>query len=417
MNHDGQTLCPLQANANSGRRHETARGGRASLTARAALKALRGLQVGHLRLQLPGGEVRDFHGATPGVQAELKIHHWRALDAMARRAEIGLAEAYAAGDCDCHDWVALLGLAQANQQALRHLFAGRWWGKLIYRVQHWLNRNSRSGSRRNIQAHYDLGNAFYRLWLDPGMSYSAAWFGGNDAQPLEEAQTAKYRRILQQLQAKPQANILEVGCGWGGFAELAASDGHQVTGLTLSAQQLAYAEQRLNSAGLEERTRLLLCDYRDHHEQYDHVVSIEMFEAVGEQYWAAYFRQLRSWLKVGGTALIQTITIADEHFDAYRSSTDFIQQYIFPGGMLPSPSLFQRHAEAAGFRVGDSSRFGLDYAETLRRWRQNFERNLQEIRQQGFDETFIRLWRFYLVYCEAGFREGRVNVQQTLLHA
>lgn len=390
-------------------------GGSVPWVARRVLKALENLQHGQLRLRTPTGHLVEFKGQHEGLTAELQINDWAVLGLIARKADIGLAEAYADQRCNSPDWVALLRLAQHNQQALENLFDGSWIGKLGCLVRHWLNRNSRNGSRRNIHAHYDLGNPFYKLWLDPTMTYSSALFKGDYSLGLASAQVHKYRNILDWLNPAPGASILEIGCGWGGFAELAAQARCQVTGLTLSTEQLAWAQQRLEAQGMANRARFLLQDYRDHAERHDHIVSIEMFEAVGEQYWPTYFNQVAHCLKPGGTAVIQTITIGDAWFENYRRSTDFIQQYIFPGGMLPSPRRFREEAERAGLRVEKTLDFGFDYAETLRRWRETFEQSLPAIRTQGFDERFIRLWRFYLVYCEAGFLEGRISVQQTLV--
>jgi cyclopropane-fatty-acyl-phospholipid synthase len=303
-----------------------------------------------------------------------------------------------------------------NREGLEAVIYGNWLGKLVYLVKHALNRNSRKGSRRNIHAHYDIGNSFYQLWLDPSMTYSSALFAGHE-QSLQQAQQAKYARLLQEAlpESDAPAHLLEIGCGWGGFAELAARAGHQVHGITLSTEQLAYARQRMDQAGLAERARLSLTDYRDTQGQYDAVVSVEMFEAVGQTYWPSYFRTVAQRLKPGGRAAIQTITIADPLFDAYRRSTDFIQQYIFPGGMLPSPSAFAREAQRAGLRVVNTLSFGLDYARTLALWRKAFHQALPEVRAQGFDERFIRTWDFYLAYCEAGFASQNTDVLQITL--
>ena len=275
-----------------------------------------------------------------------------------------------------------------------------------YWLKHRLRRNSRAGSRRNIHAHYDLGNEFYRLWLDPGLTYSSAWFDGHYDMPLAEAQTAKYQRICTVLDLRPGMRVLEIGCGWGGFAELADRAGLKVTGLTLSPAQLAWAQHRVPAADLR------LQDYRDNKEQFDHVVSIEMFEAVGERWWPTYFRTVANALKPEGRAVIQSITIRDDLFAAYRKGTDFIQQYVFPGGMLPSRAAFRSAAARQGLAVRNEYAFGLDYARTLAEWRVAFEARWPEIQKLGFDETFRRLWRMYLCYCEAGFRAGSIDVVQ-----
>jgi cyclopropane-fatty-acyl-phospholipid synthase len=278
-----------------------------------------------------------------------------------------------------------------------------------------MRNNSKSGSRKNIHAHYDLGNPFYSLWLDPSMTYSSAWFSGDLQLPLAQAQSNKYRRILSAIDATPEKRILEIGCGWGGFIEEAAQAGCHVTGLTLSREQKKFAEERLAQQGLVSEIRFQ--DYRDCKEQFDGIASIEMFEAVGENHWEQYFKTIASSLKPGGKACIQTIVIAEELFERYRSSTDFIQQYVFPGGMLPSKSVFKEYAARAGLRVDDEFAFGADYAKTLCIWYESFNRQLDQVSQLGFDEAFIRLWNFYLMYCAAGFSERNIDVVQfTLTH-
>lgn len=293
-----------------------------------------------------------------------------------------------------------------NREVLARAVYGSWRQLLAARVRHWFNRNSRAGSRRNIMAHYDLGNDFYRAWLDPSMSYSAALYPVGENASLSMAQHAKYRRILDRLQAKAGERVLEIGCGWGGFAELAVADGLQLTGLTLSPAQLEWARKRVPQADLR------LQDYRDTQEKFDHVVSIEMFEAVGERWWPTYFSTVARALKPGGKAVIQSITLRDDLFPSYRRGTDFIQQYIFPGGMLPSRRVFRQAAARQGLQVTDEFAFGLDYARTLAAWRASFEANWPQISQLGFDDTFRRLWRFYLCYCEAGFAAGNIDVVQ-----
>lgn len=300
---------------------------------------------------------------------------------------------------------------------------GSWWGRLGYRLRHLLRRNSKAGSARNIHAHYDLGNEFYRLWLDPGMSYSSAWFEGRDRRgaDLVQAQDAKYRRALREARVEPGKRVLEIGCGWGGLAELAAKEfGADVTGVTLSAEQLSWAQQRLRDRGLDARAQMLYLDYRDLPQRFgggpfDAIVSIEMFEAVGHEYWPNYFQALNACLKPGGHACIQTITIRDDLFPRYLRSTDFIQQYIFPGGLLPSPAAFEAEARCAGLVVENRLAFGQDYAETLRRWRDAFMARLDAVQGQGFDQRFQRIWTFYLAYCEAAFDTGNTDVYQFTL--
>jgi cyclopropane-fatty-acyl-phospholipid synthase len=370
--------------------------------ARTVFRLLENLQGGTLELRLPEGAISHFGNGLPGVT--LQVNDAAMFDRVLARGDIGFAEAYLDGQWDAPDLAGLLTLLAKNRDGLARAIYGNWRGLLAARLRHLFNRNSRAGSKRNIMAHYDLGNEFYRLWLDPTMSYSAALFDADDT--LEAAQVAKYRRILERLQARPGARILEIGCGWGGFAALAVQRGLTVTGLTLSPAQLDWAQCRVASAEFR------LQDYRDLRERYDHIVSIEMFEAVGERWWPSYFATVARALRPGGSAVIQTITIRDDLFAAYRKGTDFIQQHIFPGGMLPSKGEFRRQAERQGLVVRDEFAFGLDYARTLALWREAFEAHWPRIAALGFDESFRRLWRFYLAYCEAGFRAGTIDVVQ-----
>jgi cyclopropane-fatty-acyl-phospholipid synthase len=383
--------------------------------ARTAIELLRRLQGGVLRLALPGGDQLRF--GEGHERAALTVHDSRLFERTLAEGDIGFGESYIDGEWDSDDLAALLTLLAENRDTLDAAIRGQWWPLLRHRLRHWLRSNTRTGSRRNILAHYDLGNDFYALWLDPTMSYSAALFGDSASSGgLAAAQRAKYLRLLDRLDARPGQTILEIGCGWGGFAEVAARDyGCRVHGITLSPAQLAYARERAAAGGWADRAEFKLVDYRDLQGRYDHIVSIEMFEAVGERYWPSYFRQLRDRLKPGGRAAIQTITIADERFSAYRRGTDFIQRHVFPGGMLPSPAAFERRAASADFRVADRYAFGLDYARTLALWRESFEAAWPRIARLGFDERFRRLWRFYLAYCEAGFRAGTTDVCHYLL--
>ena len=369
---------------------------------------------GTLELTTPEGyQLRFGDGGEPW--ADLQLTDWAALRRIFRSGDVGLAECYRDGLVTSDNLTALMRLGIQNQEALDKAIHGSRLLTLGYRIRHLLRFNSRRGSARNIGFHYDLGNDFYRLWLDPSMTYSSARFDSGHAEDLEQAQQAKYRRMVEFAGARPGDTVLEIGCGWGGFAEHAARQGIHVQGVTVSREQLGFARERLSRAGLASLADLELRDYRDIHGGYDHIVSIEMLEAVGERYWQAYFGKLNALLNPGGRAAIQTIVIDDAHFERYRSGTDFIQQYIFPGGMLPSPAKLREMAAASGFRIGRFESFGGDYAETLRRWRRSFEDNLEQVRQQGFDDRFIRLWRLYLAYCEAGFDEGRINVVQLQL--
>jgi cyclopropane-fatty-acyl-phospholipid synthase len=375
------------------------------------------LNTGSLTLIDPQGSSMLIGRAGDAPHAELRIQDWRAAGRILRQGDVGFAESLRRGWLDCPDLLALFTLAMLNEK-LSAAVNGHWWALLVKRVTHWVFRdNSRRGSRRNIMSHYDLGNDFYKLWLDPSMTYSAGIFGQSANLSLEESQDAKYDRILDQLGARPGQTILEVGCGWGGFAERAARRGLDVVGITLSDAQLEWAQRRIDRAGLSDRVSLRLQDYRDVTGQFDHIVSIEMFEAVGLLHWRNYFQMLAKSLKPGGRIVVQTIDIAEEHFEAYRDGTDFIQQYIFPGGMLPSPTRFRLECQRAGLVSIDTQSFGLDYAETIKRWALKFEEQISAIREQGFDDAFIRIWRMYLAYCEAGFRERRTDVKQWTLCA
>ena len=393
--------------------------------ARRVLNLLARLPQGRLDLQLPDGQVQRLPAAGASGQpvGSMVLHNWAVFERTLKAGDIGLAESYIDGDWDSPDLAALLRLCIRNREHIEGLIYGRWWGALAYRLRHLLRRNTRSGSAKNIHAHYDLGNSFYRLWLDPTMSYSAAWFEGRDPRgvDLKAAQQAKVRRALREARVTPGARVLEIGCGWGGLAEIAAGEfGAHVTGVTLSREQLQWGQARMQALGLGRQVELRYQDYRDLAERhadapFDAIVSIEMFEAVGREYWRGYFETLRACLKPGGHACIQTITIRDDLFERYVRSTDFIQQYIFPGGLLPSPSAFEAEARRAGFVVEQRLAFGPDYAETLRRWREAFLREIDTVQRLGFDARFQRIWAFYLAYCEAAFDTGNTDVIQFTL--
>jgi cyclopropane-fatty-acyl-phospholipid synthase len=388
---------------------------------RLALRLLARMKHGRLDVTFPDGQRAHFGDLRIAERADLRLANWNLVRAALKSGDIGFAESYIAGDWDTNDLVRLLEFFIVNRDAAESLIYGSVIGRLAYRVRHLLNRNTRAQAKKNIHAHYDLGNDFYRLWLDRTMTYSSALFERAapahevaTAEELERGQHAKYARVLQELQLTPGARLLEIGCGWGGLAEAAARAQLQVTGLTLSTEQLAYARARLVQAGLAGD--LHLRDYRDEAGQYDGIASIEMFEAVGEAFWPSYFATLRRCLKPGGRACLQTIVIADHLFERYRTGTDFIQQYIFPGGMLPSRSAFRERAGAAGLEVVSEHRFGADYARTLATWRAWFHARLEDVRTLGFDDRFVRIWDFYLAYCEAAFaRENTDVVQYTLL--
>ncbi len=391
----------------------------APAAARSVLGLLARLPAGCLQMHLPDGA--SFSAGTGQPRATMQVHDWAVFGRVLRSGDIGLAEGYIAKEWDSPDLTALLTLLVANREALEAIVYGRWWGSLWHRLRHLSRYNSRRGSAKNIHAHYDLGNAFYALWLDESMSYSSAWFDGRPATPLAEAQQAKTRRALQQAGVLPGAHVLEIGCGWGALAEMAAGEfAAHVTGITLSREQLSWAQQRIQRAGLGARCELRLQDYRDlaaqHETQpFDAIVSIEMFEAVGERYWPAYFDTLWRCLKPGGRACVQTISLRDDLFERYRRSTDFIQQYIFPGGLLPSQAQFAALAQRAGFEIEQRLAFGPDYALTLRHWREAFVQRHAEVIGAGFDERFVRIWTFYLAYCEAAFACGNSDVVQYTL--
>jgi cyclopropane-fatty-acyl-phospholipid synthase len=379
------------------------------------------LSSGHLKLTLPNGEKREFGIQSDQLHAEIHILEWSVFKEIMSHGDIGFAESYIQGKWNTPDLKALLELAIRNRTILEQAIYGNWYGSIFYRIKHWLRDNSKAGSRKNIHAHYDLGNAFYALWLDPTMSYSSAWFSEGAQQVLADAQRAKIGRILDALKTAPGEHILEIGCGWGGVMEESLRNNRAITGLTLSTEQKAFAEKRLlavqgqiaNPPGFEVR----LQDYRDCQEKFDGIASVEMFEAVGEKHWPEYFETIAHCLNVGGKACVQTIVIAEDLFDRYRRNTDFIQQYVFPGGMLPSRASFKASAAKAGLQIDDEFAFGGDYARTLCLWRDSFNQKLQEVRQLGFDEAFIRLWNFYLMYCAAGFTEHNIDVVQfTLSH-
>jgi cyclopropane-fatty-acyl-phospholipid synthase len=388
----------------------------APAAARAVFRLFKQLQVGTLDLQLPDGSQAHF-GSGQAPRASLRLHNWQVCSAVLKSGDIGFAESWIDGHWSSPDLVDLLTLFIANREAVEKAIYGTWWGSLAHRIKHLLNRNSRQGSKKNIHAHYDLGNKFYREWLDETMNYSSALFEGDLAQPMPQAQAAKARRALRECGVQPGQRLLEIGCGWGALAETAATEfGARVTGVTLSTEQLAYAQERVRHAGVDAHVDLRLQDYRDiDDEPFDAIASIEMFEAVGREYWTSFFATLRSKLKPGGRACIQTITIRDDLFERYVKSTDFIQQYIFPGGLLPSPSAFRAEASRAGLEVSHELAFGADYAETLRRWRAAFLARDSQVRQLGFDTRFMRIWEFYLAYCEAAFATGNTNVMQFTL--
>ena len=382
--------------------------------AKRGLHMLQSIQKGCLHLTLPDGQ-RLRLGKDEAIQAHIQLHNWHVFGAALRSGDIGFAESFMAGDWDTPDLTALLQLLVINRRPMDDMIFGTWWGRLAYQLRHWMRRNTKKNSSKNIHAHYDLGNAFYSLWLDPSMTYSSAWFDDNRQQDLQSAQHAKLRRALRMAGVQPGARVLEIGCGWGGLAELGAAEfGAHMTGITLSPSQLAFAKQRLDALALSADLRLQ--DYRDTNDgPFDAICSIEMIEAVGRDYWPTYFQTIAKLLKPGGRACVQSIVIDDALFERYALGTDFIQQYIFPGGFLPSQSTFIAQAQAAGLEVVDQLAFGLDYAETLKRWRESFLQVQAQMPALGFDLRFERTWLFYLAYCEAAFLEHNTDVVQFTL--
>ena len=379
---------------------------------RTLASAVRHLAVGQLTLIGPDGGCEIIDAAKPGPQAVLRIRRVRAVRRLFTGGDVGFAESYLAGDWDSPDLAALIELAARNEAAMTEALRGFVVVRAWHRLRHLLRPNSRTGSRRNIADHYDLGNDFYRLWLDPTMTYSSAIFA-EPHQKLSDGQMAKYRRLADSLDLKAGHRVLEIGCGWGGFAEFTAANyGCHVTAITLSQEQQRFAEARVARAGLKDKVEIALTDYRDVTGPFDRIASIEMFEAVGEAHWQTFFHKVRDLLAPGGLAALQVILIEEERFDLYRRSADFIQRYVFPGGMLPSPRAFARAAETARLKIDETFHFGLDYARTLSLWQKEFQQAWPRVANLGFDSRFKRLWEYYLAYCEGGFRAGSIDVAQ-----
>jgi len=375
-----------------------------------------GLSAGQLTIELPDGHRVHAEGADTGPEATIKINRYRLSRRLLFDGALGLADSYVAGDWESDDLTAVIELGAKNLDSLGARFTPLRAAQTLGRLHQRLRANTRRGSRRNIAAHYDLGNDFYAAWLDPSMTYSSACFGPDQHaadEPLTASQIRKFDQLADMLNLKPGDHMLEIGCGWGAFAIHAARHyGCRVTALTVSPAQAAWARQKVAEADLSDQVEIRLQDYRDVTGSFDKIASIEMFEAVGEAYWPTFFRVLETRLRPGGTAGIQVITIDEARFEAYRRNPDFIQLRVFPGGMLPSPTRFAEEVTGAGLEISDSRIFGRDYAETLKRWRVAFEAAWPHITAQGFDEKFRRLWRYYLCYCEAGFRAGNISVAQ-----
>ena len=387
--------------------------------ARTALKMLLRLKHGTLTVQFPDGSLQRF-GSGGAPTASLHLHNWKPCSAALRSGDIGFAESYIAGDWSSPHLSELLQVFIVNRKEVEDAIYGSWLGRLGYRIKHLLNRNTKANSQKNIHAHYDLGNAFYALWLDRTMNYSSAIFQRPET-TMAQGQQAKVARALSMARVRPGDRVLEIGCGWGALAEMATTEfGASIVGVTLSTEQLDWANARMAGLGAADKADLRLQDYRDigrttADAPFDAICSIEMVEAVGREYWPEYFQTVARLLKPGGHACIQTIVIADELFERYVRSTDFIQQYIFPGGCLPCPREFRAQAAAAGFDVVDEFSFGQDYARTLQIWRDEFLAQESRVLQLGFDKRFIRIWEFYLAYCEAAFVQANTSVMQFTL--
>jgi len=381
---------------------------------RLALRVGSKLQHGTLDVTLADGRIVRLGGIGPGPAAAMTIYHYGFASRLLRSGDIGIAEAYLRGEWDTPDLTQFLYLFCVNQDWMARMLPGKPMVRFVQILRHWFNRNTRRQARRNIHAHYDIGNAFYSAWLDPGMTYSSALFE-DDTPDLTAAQTNKYRRLAEAIDLRPGQKLLEIGCGWGGFAEFAAKTfGVKVVGLTISKEQRDFAQARIHNAGLNNQVEIRLQDYRDERDHYDRIASIEMIEAVGEAFWPNYFSQLRDRLLPGGLAGIQAITIQDSLFQTYRREVDFIQRYVFPGGMLPSPQILKALGERFGVPVIRERIFGQDYAKTLAIWRSNFRAAWPNLTPSGFDDRFRRLWEYYLAYCEAGFLSGNIDVRHVV---
>lgn len=372
------------------------------------------LRRGTLDVTLPDGRMIRLGGAEPGPTAAMTVSSYDFASRLLNGGDIGIAEGYLNGEWDTPDLTEFLYLFCVNHDLIQAMLGDNPLMRFIQIVRHWFNRNTRRQARRNIYAHYDIGNDFYSAWLDPSMTYSSALFEG-DTTDLTAAQHNKYRRLAEAIDLQPGQKLLEIGCGWGAFAEYAAKTyGAIVVGLTISQEQCDFARKRIENAGLGDKVEIRFQDYRDERGQYDRIVSIEMIEAVGEQFWPKYFSQLRDRLLPGGLAGIQAITIQDKFFQTYRREVDFIQRYVFPGGMLPSPQILKTLGERFGVPVIRERIFGQDYAKTLATWRSNFRAAWPNLTPLGFDDRFRRLWEYYLAYCEAGFRSGNIDVRHVI---
>ena len=369
-------------------------------------------QNGCIDFVLDDGRTFRAEGPGTGPVCEIQIHDSGIFERLLREGQLGFCDAYLDGQWSTPDLQAFMDYIHADNDEVFDSFPGQKLVQFYERFRFWLQGNSKGQARKNISYHYDLGNDFYGLWLDKTMTYSSAIFE-TGKESLEDAQTAKYASMVDQMGVNAGDHVLEIGCGWGGFAEYAAKErGLSVTCLTISKEQIKYAQNRINSAGLQDLVKFKLQDYRDETGVYDGIASIEMFEAVGEKYWPSYFQTVHDRLKPGGQATLQIITVRNDRFEIYRKSVDFIQKYIFPGGMLPSPLVLGQQAEAAGLRVVKSIEFGKSYSQTLRRWHDTFNEKWDHVLDMGFDDRFRRMWNFYLTSCAATFHYGNCDVTQ-----
>lgn len=365
---------------------------------------------GAVTVTLPSGRSRTLGDANSGLHAYLRLKNFNVLGEAMRRGTVGFAAAYINGDIEMEDLTKMFRFFLQNRDIFDNANPGLFRRAAQDLAYHMARPNTREGSKQNIAEHYDLGNDFYSEWLDPTMTYSSAYFTSEE-QNLENAQRAKYRRLIEMVDMKPGASVLEIGCGWGGFAETIAKEvGARLRGITLSREQLKYGLERLERQGLDDKAKLVFEDYRDTKGQFDHVASIEMIEAVGEEHWPHYFQTVHDRLKPGGTAAIQAITILEKEFETYKSGPDFIQRYIFPGGMLLTKTVMREFAEKSGLVLENVDCFRHSYAKTLRLWRERFLERWPEIAKLGYSEAFKRKWIYYLSYCEAGFTEGFIDV-------
>ena len=379
------------------------------------LSVLKQSKFGSISVIYKDKKILNFQAPEIGPKAEINIINKKCLDDFFARGDLGWAESYIQKNWETNNLSSFLEWGAKNFHQFTCFIRGKWYIILYLRIKHFFNKNSKKGSKKNIHYHYDLGNKFYESWLDETMTYSSAMFK-TKKQSLQSAQINKYKSLANLVNIKPGDKILEIGCGWGGFSEyIAMNYKANVTALTISKNQYFAVKQNLQKKQLQQFVDVKLMDYRDLKGTYDKIVSIEMFEAVGERYWSVFFKKLYDNLKLNGCIGLQTITIDEKFFQTYKKFPDFIQTYIFPGGMLPSVSVIKNIMSNNGLNIEKKIMFGSDYAETLKRWKGSFQESLLEIKKQGFNETFLRMWSYYLSYCEGGFRSGNIDVGQFLI--